>query len=117
MNEQTKEDIIKLIDGDIFYRYDYTDFLYKRLETDDILIEMKSKRIKQLMNKISRRNEEIERLSKEVDMWNRKYNEQVDITNELENYILNHYIVGHTIQNASLDDILNKLKELKEGGK
>lgn len=38
-----------------------------------------------------------------------------NIITELEKYILNHYIVGHTIQNASLDDILNKLKELKEG--
>lgn len=35
--------------------------------------------------------------------------------NELEEYILNHYIVGHTIQNASLDDILRKMKEIKEG--
>lgn len=40
-----------------------------------------------------------------------------NIINDLENYILNHYIVGHTIQNASLDDILNKLKELKENNK
>ena len=37
-----------------------------------------------------------------------------NIINELEEYILNHYIVGHTIQNASLDGILDKLKELKE---
>ena len=38
-----------------------------------------------------------------------------NIIDELEKYILNHYIVGHQIQNASLDGILNKLKELKEG--
>ncbi len=33
---------------------------------------------------------------------------------ELKKYILNHYIVGHAVQNASLDDILNKMKELEE---
>lgn len=33
---------------------------------------------------------------------------------DLKEYILNHYIVGHEIQNASLDDILNKMKELEE---
>lgn len=36
------------------------------------------------------------------------------VLTELEEYIKNHYIVGHTIQNASLDGIINKLNELKE---
>ena len=40
-----------------------------------------------------------------------------NIINELEEFILNHYIVGHTVQNASLDAILLKLKELKEENK
>lgn len=34
--------------------------------------------------------------------------------NELKEFILNHYIVGHTVQNGSLDMIINKMKELEE---
>ena len=33
------------------------------------------------------KDKEIERLSKEVDMWNKKYNEQFDIINKLEKYL------------------------------
>ena len=35
--------------------------------------------------------------------------------NELKEFILNHYIVGHTVQNSSLDMIINKMKELDSG--
>ena len=35
--------------------------------------------------------------------------------NELKEFILNHYIVGHTVQNGSLDMIINKMKELESG--
>lgn len=34
-----KEDFVKLIDGNIFYRYEYADFLYKKLEEKDKEIE------------------------------------------------------------------------------
>jgi hypothetical protein len=34
-----KEDIVKLIDGNIFYRYDYADFLYKQLEFKDLILK------------------------------------------------------------------------------
>ena len=34
-----KEDFIKLIDGNIFYRYDYADFLYKQLEFKDLILK------------------------------------------------------------------------------
>ena len=34
--------------------------------------------------------------------------------NELKDFILNHYIVGHKVQNGSLDMIINKMKELEE---
>lgn len=34
--------------------------------------------------------------------------------NELKEFILNHYIVGHKVQNSSLDMIINKMKELEE---
>ena len=35
--------------------------------------------------------------------------------NELKEFILNHYIVGHTVQNGSLDMIINKMKEIENG--
>lgn len=34
-----KEDFVKLIDGNIFYRYDYADFLYKQLEFKDLILK------------------------------------------------------------------------------
>lgn len=36
--------------------------------------------------------------------------------NELKEFILNHYIVGHKVQNSSLDMIINKMKELESKG-
>lgn len=36
--------------------------------------------------------------------------------NELKEFILNHYIVGHKVQNSSLDMIINKMKELESEG-
>lgn len=33
--------------------------------------------------------------------------------NELKEFILNHYIVGHKVQNGSLDMIINKMRELE----
>lgn len=36
--------------------------------------------------------------------------------NELKEFILNHYIVGHKVQNSSLDMIINKMKELENSG-
>jgi hypothetical protein len=33
-----KEDIMKMIDGEVFYRYDYTDFLYQELQKRDYII-------------------------------------------------------------------------------
>lgn len=35
----TKDDIVKLIDGIPFYRYDYADFLYKQLEFKDLILK------------------------------------------------------------------------------
>ena len=34
-----KEDVIKLIDGIPFYRYEYTDFLYEKLQKKDEIIK------------------------------------------------------------------------------
>ena len=65
---------------------------------------------------IDRLNNIIKELSKDVDMWNKKYNEQFNIINELEKWIEEHkqyqliserYIVWE-------DKLVNKLKALKE---
>ena len=85
---------------------------------------------------LQEKGKEIERLSKEVDMWNRKYNEQVDIINELEkwykkqyedtNKCLDYAREHHNLQDAEkytrdhnmfamCMEKLDKLKELKEG--
>jgi len=84
-------------------------------------------------------DKEIERLSKEVDMWNKKYNEQIDIINELEKSAKEIVRVGKNkgyqyVENLNelktkeeiydfiefyyglyLLEQLDKLKELKEG--
>lgn len=87
---------------------------------------MNKEQMKYVANLISQdleKDKEIERLSKEVDMWNRKYNEQIDIINELEKGFRleikrtedireNQYCLGR--YDSALDN-LDKLKELKEG--
>ena len=69
-----------------------------------------------LLDENERLNNIIEELSKDVDMWIKKYNEQFDIITELEKWIEEHkqyqliserYIVWE-------DKLVNKLKELKE---
>ena len=49
---------------------------------------------------------EFDKLDKEIERLN-------NIIKQTEEIILNHYIAGHKVQNASLDMILNKLKELR----
>lgn len=68
---------------------------------------------------IDRLNNIIKELSKDVDMWNKKYNEQFNIITELEKW-LEERTYGmneiHTYKIGALEDevILNKLKALKE---
>ena len=95
--------------------------------------------IEEIISEYDRLNNIIKELSKDVDMWNKKYNEQFNIINELEKYIieeiddaqeeLNIILQGNnldyknestkefnSIKNA-LDMLLDKLKELKENNK
>ena len=71
---------------------------------------------------IDRLNNIIKELSKDVDMWNKKYNEQFNIITELEKW-LEERTYGmneiHTYKIGALEDevILNKLKALKENNK
>ena len=50
---------------------------------------------------------QLEEKDKEIERLN-------NILDELEKHILSLYIVGHTVQNATLDSIIYKLKKLKE---
>lgn len=44
-----KEDIVKLIDGDVFYHYKYCDFLYSKLEEKDNIINKLDKFISKVL--------------------------------------------------------------------
>ena len=70
---------------------------------------------KHLLEEIDRLNNIIKELSKDVDMWNKKYNEQFNIINELEKWLKKEHENGYEVYYLmAIQDILNKLKELKE---
>lgn len=62
---------------------------------------------------IDRLNNIIKELSKDVDMWNRKYNEQFNIINELEKWLI-ETDEKYWGDEDSYKTVLDKLKELKE---
>lgn len=70
---------------------------------------------------IDRLNNIIKELSKDVDMWNKKYNEQFNIINELEKYIHNELVLDFYNDDMPCELIINKMekmiKELKENNK
>ena len=69
---------------------------------------------------IDRLNNIIKELSKDVDMWNRKYNEQFDIINELEKYLIEHIDEYRDMEQDAMFEfglVLDKLKALKENNK
>ena len=81
-----------------------------------------------LLDENERLNNIIEELSKDVDMWNKKYNEQFDIINELEKWLEDNLGICRTNQNYTSNQIYNlkediyyrcldKLKALKENNK
>lgn len=61
-------------------------------------------------NQLSNLSMQINEKDKEISRLN-------NIIEGINDIIKNHYIVGHTVQNASIDSILKEIKELKEGGK
>lgn len=75
-----------------------------------------------LLDENERLNNIIKELSKDVDMWNKKYNEQFNIITELGKW-LEERTYGmneiHTYKIGALEDevILDKLKTLKENNK
>ena len=97
---------------DINYLIDNADFDKKPLLNYITNLQEELKETNESLTWWTNRFNAVERDNKELKQENQKL---VKVIDELEEYILNHYIVGHTIQNASLDDILNKLTELKGG--
>ena len=81
--------------------------------------------IMEIADERDRLNNIINELSKDVDMWNKKYNEQFNIINELEKWLEDNLGNCRTNQNYTSNQIYNlkednycrcldKLKELKE---
>ncbi len=96
-----EEDVIKLIDGIPFYRYEYADFLYHKLEEKD---------------------KEIDRLNNIINGLEKYIVEEIDDAQEELNIILQGNDLDYKnectkefncIKNA-LDMLLDKLKALKE---
>lgn len=82
----------------------------------------------EIIEELDRLNNIIKELSKDVDMWNKKYNEQFDIINELEKWLEDNLGNCRTNQNYTSNQIYNlkediyyrcldKLKTLKENNK
>lgn len=67
------------------------------------------------INSIKEKDKEIERLSKEVDMWNKKYNEQFDIIYKLEEWLLLEISIhsDDDVIDTLYSCVLDKIKELK----
>lgn len=65
--------------------------------------------------------EDINSLTEHLNIVITAHNKQLDLIdqltnnwNELEEWLLNHYEVENKIQNECIDEILNKMKEIKE---
>ena len=72
------------------------------------------KHLEQLKVDLQEANDNITWWTNRFKVVERKSEKLTNNWNELEEFIKNHYIVGHTIQNASLQDISRKMKEIKE---
>ena len=87
-----KDDIVKLIDGDIFYHYKYCDFLYENLQEKD---------------------KEIERLNNIINELEKELKEYFNRVGENKKYVDTFY--SQAIYN-DIEHILDRLKELRESG-
>ena len=85
----------------------------KEIERLNNIIDIKTNRIQQLMKRLSKRREKVDRLNNIINELEK------DLTNILEDmYISLVYIDGRDYYSASLiplEDEIDKLKELKEG--
>ena len=70
---------------------------------DDYTSEFTYAEQKQIWNRIKEQKRQIQELT---NNWN-----------ELEEWLLNHYEVENTTQNECIDEVLDKIKEIKGGNK
>lgn len=117
----------KITYSDYYMIKDYVKLLEQILQNDNKIINNLSKDALDYKSR-NEKDKEIERLSKEVDMWNRKYNEQFNIINELEKCLkegsFDVYFCSTSSQKTFKSNeiiikamILDKLKELKGSDK
>lgn len=117
--------------------YDYLDLRQTKRLKELVPYKALAPDADEIIEELDRLNNIIKELSKDVDMWNKKYNEQFNIINELENWLKQRYKKTEenssrmtditylnrefyiTVKNVQSDrkDILDKLKELKENNK
>lgn len=106
----------------------FTTFKIETISNLIIYYEDLQQKVEQQEKEIDRLNNIIKELSKDVDMWNKKYNEKFDIINELEKWLEDNLGNCRTNQNYTSNQIYNlkediyyrcldKLKALKEENK
>ena len=61
-----------------------------------------------ILNQFYYEHIELQKLLQQIDKLTKNWN-------ELEEWLLNHYEVGYKVQNEPIDEVLNKMKEIKEG--
>ena len=109
----------------------YTEMLFNRDDRLVNLLNQADSKNLELIEEINKKEDEIDRLnniikelSKDVDMWNKKYNEQFNIITELEE-IINYEIqewqdTDDELMKARVQEdkhILDVILELKENNK
>ncbi len=66
------------------------------------------------MNLFEYPTKHIVELEIENELKDKEINRLNNIINGIDDIIKNHYIVGNTVQNSSIDSILKEIKQLKE---
>ena len=108
--------------------YDYLDDRQTKRLKELVPYEVLAPDADEIIEELERLNNIIKELSKDVDMWNKKYNEQFNIINELEKWLEDNLGNCRTNQNYTSNQIYNlkediyyrcldKLKALKENNK
>ena len=99
--------------------YDYLDLRQTKRLKELVPYEVLAPDADEIIEELDRLNNIIKELSKDVDMWNKKYNEQFNIITELEKWLEDKQDLtcgcGITVDYLfAYENCLDKLKALKE---
>ena len=99
--------------------YDYLDDRQTKRLKELVPYEVLAPDADEIIEELERLNNIIKELSKDVDMWNKKYNEQFNIITELEKWLEDKQDLtcgcGITVDYLfAYENCLDKLKALKE---